>query len=801
MSSVQDYYGAESIQVLEGLEAVRKRPGMYIGDTGVRGYHHLFYEILDNSVDEAMAGYCKNIHVIIHKDGSISVQDDGRGIPVEMHRIGKPTLEVVMTVLHAGGKFDGKTYKVSGGLHGVGASVVNALSEWCWVDVFRDGYHWRQKYERGKPVTPVERLESTNLRGTRTRFKPDQEVFKNPDLHFDYQIISTRMREVAFLNGGLRLTLKDERIQKEEEFFYEEGLVQFIRHINQTKNPLHDAIIYFKGESQNIGVEVAMQWTDGYSESLFSFCNNINTIEGGTHVSGFKSALTRVVNQYVQKLNLAKDIKNLEGEDIREGLVAVISVKIPEPQFEGQTKTKLGTSEAKTVVEGLTNDKLADWFERNPQATKIILQKAIEAARAREAARKARELVRRKGALDSYGLPGKIADCQERDPALSELYIVEGDSAGGSAKQARDRKFQAVLPLKGKILNVEKSRFDKVLSNEEIKAMVSAIGAGIGKELDLKKLRYHKIIIMTDADVDGSHIRTLLLTFFYRQMPQLIENGFVYIAQPPLYRVKKGNTEIYLKDDQALTDFLLENGLNQFRILGQEISLVQLKKVFSLIDSISHLQKSYFSNWPVEFVDHLLERLSDTGNFSNKPDFDDFVKLLPSELRKSHILVEIINANYLNINEWELKIRTNQYGVTYNVEVGPSLMENPQWQQLWKKYKELKHIIKLPLTVEILEKNQPNHKETFINYARFKETITENLKKGLEIQRYKGLGEMNPEQLWETTLNPKNRTLLKVTINDAIVADQTFSILMGEKVEPRKQFIYENALLVKDLDV
>ena len=583
-------YGADQIQVLEGLEAVRKRPGMYIGDTGVRGYHHLVYEVVDNSVDEALAGHCKHINVTIHADESLSVEDDGRGIPVAVHKNGKSALEVVMTVLHAGGKFDGGSYKVSGGLHGVGASVVNALSVRCSVEVKREGFVWSQTYERGKPLTEVEKLGSTDKSGTKTTFKPDTLIFKAEDITYNFATLANRFRELAFLNAGLYISLTDERIGKKQEFQFSTGLKEFISYMNESKKALHPEVIHFRGSRDEVEVEVAMQWNDSYSESIYSYCNNINTIEGGTHLVGFRGALTRTANSYASEKGLLKDLKeNLEGEDIREGLAAVISVKVREPQFEGQTKTKLGNTEVKGIVESLANEKLADWFDRNPSVSKMIIGKCVESARARLAARKARDLTRRKTALEGNALPGKMADCQERDPALCELYLVEGDSAGGSAKQARDRRTQAVLPLKGKILNVEKARFDKMISNEEIRTLISAMGTGIGKEnVSADKIRYHKIVIMTDADVDGSHIRTLLLTFFYRQMPVVLEKGYVYIAQPPLYRIKKGNVEKYIKDERELTEYLMDSSLATVNILNLRDGTTEqeLKSLFLNIQKI-----------------------------------------------------------------------------------------------------------------------------------------------------------------------------------------------------------------------
>jgi len=790
-------YGADSIQVLEGLEAVRKRPGMYIGDTGSRGYHHLVYEIVDNSVDESLAGYCKHIHVTIHNDDSITVHDDGRGIPVAQHKIGKSTLEVVMTVLHAGGKFDGSSYKVSGGLHGVGASVVNALSSWCRVEVHRDGYVWTQTYEKGVPLGPVEKGAESNVTGTKTKFKPDREIFKDPTLTYDFNILASRLRELAFLNAGLYISLTDERTGKKSEFQFSNGIAEFVSYLNQSKKALHEPVISFKGENSGIEVEVAMQWNDTYTESVYSYCNNINTLEGGTHLVGFKGALTRSINSYAAKANILKekDFKGLEGEDIREGLVAVVSVKVREPQFEGQTKTKLGTTEAKGAVETLVNDKLSDWLDRNPSQAKTIIQKALDAARAREAARKARELTRRKTALDSGSLPGKMADCQERDPALCELYLVEGDSAGGSAKQARDRRYQAVLPLKGKILNVEKARFDKVLSNEEIKCMISALGIGIGNDIDIAKLRYHKIIIMTDADVDGSHIRTLLLTFFYRQMSHVIENGYVYIAQPPLYRAKKGQLEVYLKDEYALTDFLLTSGLQDVKVQGAELTVHQLKILFQKIQTYKTSLETLKIRLPKEFISFLLYSQADTEIFVSELSLKSAVNKFKDSLKETPM--KVTQENYGgNEQNFFVDLETDVFGHKMFFRLNKELLNSMEWRELQKKYNELMSSLALPIYVSVESKELK-----FNSYEDFYDTIIEMSKKGYYIQRYKGLGEMNPQQLWETTLNPANRNLLKVSIEDAISADETFSILMGEQVEPRRKFIHDNALSVKELDV
>lgn len=799
-------YNANSIQVLEGLEAVRKRPGMYIGDTGVRGFHHLVYEVTDNSVDEALAGYCKRIKIIIHPDDSITVEDDGRGIPVDTHKDGKSALEVVMTVLHAGGKFDGESYKVSGGLHGVGASVVNALSSYCTVEVKRQGHIWTQSYEKGVPTKELELVGDTEKTGTKVTFKPDREIFKAEGITFDFNTLTKRFRELAFLNAGLHFVLIDERQDnKKAEFQYTEGLSAFVSYMNESKKPYHSDVIYFRGEKEDVEVEVAMQWNDSYSESIYSYCNNINTIEGGSHLVGFRGALTRTTNSYAQSKNLLKNLKaNLEGEDIREGLAAVVSVKVREPQFEGQTKTKLGNAEVRGVVESLVNEKLADWLDRNPSAAKTIVGKCVEASRARIAARKARDLTRRKTALDSGSLPGKMADCQERDPALCELYLVEGDSAGGSAKQARDRRTQAVLPLRGKILNVEKARFDKMLSNNEIKMMISALGTGIGKDnVNVEKTRYHKIIIMTDADVDGSHIRTLLLTFFYRQLPAVVESGYVYIAQPPLYRYKKGKVERYLKDEGALTNFLLDTSLQSLNItsLRSGTTEVELKQFILNIQKTDQLLRSVANKYEREFLLHLVrnrinlkEVLKDQTKI--KEIFENF-KVWVNEnplAGLSELSLKIEKDEEYNTHR--IYIVSSKFGHRFTTEIHNETAESSEWKELNALITKLYNVTELPVKVE----NEGKSLE-FNDYFSFCEFVMETSKKGSYIQRYKGLGEMNPEQLWETTLNPENRTLLQVTIEDAMEADETFSILMGDQVEPRRKFIEDNALLAQELDV
>ena len=801
-AEVKKNYGADSIQVLEGLEAVRKRPGMYIGDTAVRGFHHLVYEIVDNSVDEALAGYCKNVDVIIRADESITVEDDGRGIPVERHAQGKSALEVVMTVLHAGGKFDGSTYKVSGGLHGVGASVVNALSSFCSVEVKRDGKVWKQVYERGIPQGEIEVLGSTDRTGTKTTFKPDRTIFKEESLSFSFETLANRLRELAFLNPGLRITLQDERSEKKGVFHYLEGVKEFVSFLNSAKKPIHDQVVFFKGTKDTVEVEIAMQWNDSYSESIYTYCNNINTIEGGTHLIGFRSALTRTVNAYATSTSLLKDLKeSLDGDDIREGLTAIISVKVREPQFEGQTKTKLGNSEVKGITESLVNEKLSDWLDRNPSVAKAVIGKCVEAARARIAARKARELTRRKTALDSGSLPGKMADCQESDPSVCELYLVEGDSAGGSAKQARDRKTQAVLPLKGKILNVEKARYDKMLSNEEIRMLISALGTGIGKDSEPEKIRYHKIILMTDADVDGSHIRTLLLTFFFRQLPQIIEKGYVYIAQPPLYRLKKGNLEKYLKDERALTEFLLELGIDQmkFENLKGSSDLARMKVFVSNIQRFNHLLRVVSIGKDDTLLSYFFEHDLDIKNLlKDKEQLENLVSKLQAVglERKQWQGMEVEIEQDTEHSCHRLVLRTSRYAQKVVTHIDFEFVNSPAFQELRQLMKAMGEVVSLPLNLK-----WGTEVMNFATYPEFLTFFMENSKKGSYIQRYKGLGEMNPDQLWETTLNPKNRSLLKVTINDAIAANETFSVLMGEQVEPRRKFIEENALLAKELDV
>ncbi len=807
-------YGADSIQVLEGLEAVRKRPGMYIGDTGMRGFHHLVYEITDNSVDEHLAGHCNKISVIIHADESITVEDNGRGIPVATHKNGKSALEVVMTVLHAGGKFDGSSYKVSGGLHGVGASVVNALSERCHVEVQRDGFLWRQKFERGKPQGTVEKLGSTDRTGTKTTFKPDLLIFKGEEgssgLAYNFNTLANRFRELAFLNAGLHISLLDERTGKKQDFQYAMGLQEFITFLNESKKSLHSEVIHFKASKDDVEIEIALQWNDSYTESIYSYCNNINTIEGGTHLIGFRTALTRSANTYAQQKNLLKDLKEtLEGDDIREGLAAVISVKVREPQFEGQTKTKLGNTEIKGIVESLCNDKFADWFDRNPTVSKMIIGKCVESARARIAARKARELTRRKTALEGNSLPGKMADCQERDPSLCELYLVEGDSAGGSAKQARDRRTQAVLPLKGKILNVEKARFDKMISNEEIRMLVAALGTGIGKDnVSADKIRYHKVVIMTDADVDGSHIRTLILTFFYRQMPEVIERGYIYIAQPPLYRIKKGNSERYIKDERALTEYLVENSMANIEIKGLKDGTKEseLKDFVLSIQKFDSLVRTLSGRYDKDFLQFLVVRGEDLektlqSKTAIENTFADFKQWIASNPTSGLLGAAMTLESSTDGKSFIATIETTRYGNRMTTKLKIETTRSSDWIEVNALWNKLTAFLPLPIQMPP-EKNSADKKNLeFQTYSAWLQYALELSKRGMYIQRYKGLGEMNPEQLWDTTLNPENRTLLKIQVEDAIAADETFSVLMGEQVEPRRKFIEDNALMARELDV
>jgi DNA gyrase subunit B len=767
---------------------------MYIGSTGVDGLHHLVYEVVDNSIDEALAGFCTEVHVAIHTDGSITVTDNGRGIPTDiMPKEGRPAAEVVLTKLHAGGKFDNDAYKVSGGLHGVGVSCVNALSETLNLEIWRAGKVFVQTYERGTPTTDLKTIAQTDKRGTRVRFKPDPTIFDTTEFSFD--TLSQRLRELAFLNKGLLIVIEDERVEKKHEFHYTGGIVSFVEHLNKNKTPLHEKVIYFQGLKEAIDLEIALQYNDGYQEQIFTFANNINTHEGGTHLIGFKAALTRTVNNYAVANNLFKELKeNLSGDDVREGLVCVISVKLPQPQFEGQTKTKLGNSEVKGIVEALVNDGLGKFLEENPALAKRIIGKAVEAARAREAARRARELVRRKGALDSMSLPGKLADCQERSPELSEIFIVEGDSAGGSAKQGRDRRTQAILPIKGKILNVEKARYDKMLTHAEIAAMITAMGTGIGADdFDVSKLRYHKIIIMTDADVDGSHIRTLLLTFYYRQMIELIERGHIYIAQPPLFKVKKGKSEQYIKDERQMAQFLVKKATEGLSVQTGNGETVTGRELTVLVEKFIELNVAFANvNRHVQDTRILEYLLSVQAGARGFLEFPENVAQLAGQIESLGYKTEIVGdeehgVQRVSYREGSQSPRTIGYG----------LLSGGEFQRLTALHKSLGARNQGPFVVCF-----EGGESTTLNTRKELTEFLMNLgKKDLHIQRYKGLGEMNPEQLWETTMDPEKRTLLKVQINDKVFTDDIFTILMGDAVEPRRQFIEENALEVKNLDI
>ncbi len=807
--AAESSYDASTIKVLGGIEAVRKRPAMYIGSTGPEGLHHLVFEVVDNSIDEALEGYCTRIEVTIHTDNSITVEDDGRGIPVDIHVTeGKPAMEVVMTTLHAGGKFDRRSYKVSGGLHGVGISVVNALSERLEARVKRDGKVYEQRYEKGRVVTELRVVGTTEKSGTRIRFLPDAEIFENLEWNFD--ILAQRLRELSFLNAGITITLTDERTNRRDEYRYEGGIVSFVEFLNKSKRPLHKKVIHLKGVREDVDIDIALQYNEGYTETVFSYVNNINTREGGTHLSGFRAALTRTINAYATANNLLKKggKVSISGEDIREGLTAVISVKVRDPQFEGQTKTRLGNSNVKGIVENFVNEGLATFLEENPATGRKIVEKVQEAARAREAARKARELTRRKSALEVSSLPGKLADCQEKDPSLSELFLVEGDSAGGSAKQGRDRKFQAILPLKGKILNVEKARLDKMLQNQEIGYMITALGSGIGEEeFKIENLRYHKIIIMTDADVDGAHIRTLLLTFFYRHYRPLIEKGFLYIAQPPLYLLKdpKKKESRYIKDDRAFVEYLLERGLKGTRVESSEERRIGESKLKRLVDRIVRFEDLLSKVRPgkvdQEFLRELLlhvplrrEMLCDEEELQRV--FSEFAG------RKRGGDTVAGNGDEFSIEpddeEGCCKVRylVARNGSKSETILDAELVDSPAFQELVRLAEGFSEAGPGPYRIE-----RGEERYELESLFDLKEKILELGRKGLAIQRYKGLGEMNPGQLWETTMNPESRTLLQVEIADAAEAERVFSTLMGDDVEPRRQFISENALQVQNLDI
>ena len=796
MKKKEREYSAEDIKVLEGLAAVRKRPAMYIGNTSFTGLHHLVWEIVDNSIDEAMGGFCDFIDIKILNEGSVSVYDNGRGIPVEIHKTEKiPALEVVMTKLHAGGKFDNKSYKVSGGLHGVGVSVVNALSEYCEVEVHKGGKIYFQKYERGVVQGEMRIIGETRKKGTKTTFKPDNEIFNESD--FDFDTITKRMRELAFLTKGVRIKISDERTGRKKDYLYEGGINQYIEFLNKNKEVLHKKTIYISGEKNNVIVEVALQYNNSYKEKIFTFANNINTGEGGSHLSGFKSAITRSINQYLQNSQKNKNFKEkLSGDDVREGLTAIISVKLPDPQFEGQTKTKLGNSEVKGLVETMVNEGLSNFFEENPRVIKNILNKVMEAARAREAARKARDLARRKGILSNNSLPGKLADCQETDASMCEIFLVEGESAGGSAKQGRDRRNQAILPLKGKILNVEKARFDKMISSEEIRVMITALGTGIGdKEYDISSLRYHKVIIMTDADVDGSHIRTLLLTFFFRQMPELIENGHLDVAQPPLYRIASGKKVRYIKDEEEFDDFILNRIAENERVtlsdkkdLSGHKLITFLKGIKKFYDNLQKLARRGISQRLIEFFAE--NGPTDKRLFKNK----EYMEKIFKSLDENGFNVSDIKITEED-GEYEFTIFETQNGgkpsfINYEFLASPELKN---MIAIKNKYNEL-------IINEYIIQNDEGGKKVK-GPEQLMNEIMEKAKKGLSIQRYKGLGEMNPDQLWKTTMDPEKRRLLRIKVDDVVDADDIFTVLMGDKVEPRREFIQNNALEVKELDI
>ncbi len=807
---MENIYNEGSIQVLEGLEAVRKRPSMYIGNVDVEGLHHLVYEIIDNSIDEAMAGYCDKIHVVIHTDNSVSVEDNGRGIPIGIHKTEKvPALEVVMTKLHAGGKFDNTSYKVSGGLHGVGVSVVNALSSFLEVEIYDGSKIYYQSYEKGKKTCELNVIGNTKKRGTKIRFVPDISILN--DNNFNYDIICRRIRELAFLNAGIQISIEDERFDRKETFLYKGGIVEFVEYLNRRNVPLHKPI-FIQGIKNDVQIEVAIQYNETFTEKMFSFANNINTVEGGFHLIGFKAALTRCINQYSANESIVKNLKTkISGDDVREGMTSVISVRIKDPQFEGQTKTKLGNSDVKGLVESLVNEKLSEYFEENPAVAKKIILKAVDASRARDAAKRARDLARNTGSVLDATLPGKLAECQISDPDQRELFLVEGDSAGGSAKQGRDRKFQAILPLKGKILNVEKARFDKILRSEEIKNIITVLGTGVGsEEYDIDKIRYKKVIIMTDADVDGSHIRTLLLTFFYRQMREIIDHGYLYIAQPPLFKVGKGKSEFYLKDEKQFNEYVLKRASESKRVkIANKEEFLSEKDLFlfmgDLTEYFASLNKLERNGIKSEFVELLIRQgVEDKAFLQDQEKMLTLFNMLvdkgfnaqrPSWNPEREIYEIIVEPE----KKKEIFSADETMKEMYTHKIGRSLIFSSEYQKALVTGKKIFHLDYPPFKVYSREKDEDpiimDNKKQLLKY------LIEEGKKGIGIQRYKGLGEMNPTQLWETTMNPEKRNLLQVKVDDVVETDEVFTILMGDEVEPRREFIQNNALEVSMLDI